>query len=72
MKSEVCAAHCESAKTQSIGESLEAPISLSPEQLESVAAGLSLSAIKGTIYGLILKPSFNPIVTVGAQSQAQF
>ena len=71
MKLEACAAHEESAKTQSIGENLEAPISLTPDQLESVAAGLSFG-MKGIIYGFILKPSFNPSVTLGSQSQAQF
>lgn len=71
MKSEACAAHEESAKTQSIGENLEAPISLNPEQLESVTAGLSFG-MKGVIFGLILKPSFSPAVNLGAQSQAQF
>jgi len=72
MTSEACAAHDESAKTQSIGENLEAPISLNPEQLESVAAGLSFTGVKGIIYGLILKPSFNPAANFGAQAQAQF
>ena len=72
MKLEACAARDEAAKIQSIAETLEAPISLSPEQLESVAAGLSFTGIKGIIYGLILKPSFNPAVNFGSQSQAQF
>jgi hypothetical protein len=51
MKSEARAAHDEPANTQ-----LEAPISLSPEQLETVAAGLSLAQLKGTIFGLIRGP----------------
>ena len=43
MKSEAYAAHDEPAKTQSISEQLEAPISLNPEQLEAAVGGLTLS-----------------------------
>jgi hypothetical protein len=60
MKLEACAAHDESAKTESVGHNLEVPISLTPEQLASVAAGLSLSPNMGRIYGFILKSAFNP------------
>jgi hypothetical protein len=58
MKSEATATQDESTNT------LEAPISLSVEQLETVAAGLSLSSIKGTIFGLI-RP-FNPGSILGS------
>lgn len=41
-------------------EKLEAPISLNPEQLETIAAGLTLPSIRGTIFGLIFGGPFNP------------
>jgi hypothetical protein len=68
MKSEACAAHDELANTPSIGETLEAPISLNPEQLESIVAGLSLSSIKGTICGGIWA-ALSKVGTFGAPSQ---
>jgi hypothetical protein len=63
MKSETTATQDESANT------LEAPISLNPEQLESIVAGLSLSSIKGTICGGLLLKAISQVGTFGAPSQ---
>lgn len=63
MKSETTATQDESANT------LEAPISLNPEQLESIVAGLSLSSMKGTICGGILMKVISQVGTFGAPSQ---
>ena len=59
MKSEAYAAHDEPAKTQSISEQLEAPISLNPEQLEAAVGGLTLSPGRGFIWGLIWREKIN-------------
>ena len=48
-KSEAHVAHGELAKSQqSVGEKLEAPIQLTPEQLEIVAGGFLLHLASGT------------------------
>ena len=47
-KSEVCGAQSELVE-QSVGEQLEAPVRLTPEQLESVAAGFMAQISRGGI-----------------------
>jgi hypothetical protein len=56
--SETCVAQGE---LQPIGEKLEAPIRLTPEQLETVAAGYLFQP--GTIFGVIIRhdPSPEPV-----------
>jgi hypothetical protein len=54
-KSETCVAQRE---LQPVGEKLEAPISLTPDQLETIAAGYMFPP--GTIFGLIIRHNPSP------------
>jgi hypothetical protein len=54
-KSDTCVAQGE---LRPVDEKLEAPVSLTPEQLEAVAAGYLFSP--GTIFGLIIRHNPQP------------